>query len=109
MSEKLVRDKMPDICKSDPTKTPMNYRVAKEQEMAQLLAIKLIEEANELSEAVKNRDIYNILEEMADVEEVLLTPSHYLDISCAQLVNVKKNKLIERGGFYRGIVWDGKK
>ena len=63
----------------------------------ELLEAKLMEEVNEYLED-KN------LEELADVMEVLFGLAHNLGYSEEDLLNKRKEKLEERGGFKEGIV-----
>lgn len=105
MKEKLVRDRMPELCKT-PGWTEMNYRRAGISELKELLLEKLLEEATEVYNA-KTRQ--QTIEELADLQEVILGIYNYAGIRPAEVEAVRKVKADSRGGFFTGIVWDGKK
>ena len=68
-----------------------------ERKRLSFLEAKLKEEVNEYLED-KN------LEELADVMEVLFALAHNLGYSEEDLLNKRKEKLEERGGFKEGII-----
>lgn len=111
MKEKLVRDKLPEICAKTPGKTPMKYRIGRPEEFALFASAKLIEEANELCRAIFDdlgrKDGADILEEIADIQEVLDVIRRKGGWSAADVKNVQIRKRGERGGFTKFIVWDG--
>lgn len=110
--EKLVRDNMPELCEEKGSNgqvgwTKMNYRIAGKNERIRLLLDKLIEESKEAKEAI-DLPSDNFIEELADVKEVfleLIVSLHIID--AVERARVKKRA--HRGGFHKGIVWDGKK
>ena len=107
--EKLVRDNMPDICNSGGKHvTPMTYRIATEKEMPVLLVEKLLEEVGELKRAILSGGEWHIIEEFGDVKEVLAALEAHLDYG-HHIEEKRIQKLKERGAFWRGVVWDGKK
>ncbi|KEO84710.1 nucleoside triphosphate pyrophosphohydrolase [Tumebacillus flagellatus] len=87
---KLVRDLIPAIIEKSGKK-PV-YRTLEENEYQQELRTKLQEEVQEYLEA---RNV----EELADVMEVLFALAKVHDASEEQLMEVRKKKLEERGGF----------
>ena len=96
--KKLVRDKIPEIIEeNDGTKphtqvvTGIEYRTA--------LIEKLVEEAKELQEATTEDEL---LEEFADVLEVIDALSKTLDTDKTKQIQIKKRA--ERGGFDRGAI-----
>lgn len=94
--EKLVRDRIPEIL--DAKGVPYEKRVASDAEYRMELIKKLVEEAQEFSEA-------GSLEEFADVLEViaaLRALPEYLDVEGVQ---VKKRE--ERGGFSERLIVSG--
>lgn len=114
MSEKLVRDKMPEICNSTPGMTPMNYRVAEEKEMDNLLINKLHEEVAELIELMGERGkgtktLYNLGEDLADIQEVLEHIAMNFGLFHSDIGIIKDEKYSKKGGFKKRIVWDGVK
>ena len=71
--------------------------IADKEQRTELLEAKLMEEVNEYLED-KN------LEELADVMEVLFGLAHNLGYSEEDLLNKRREKLEERGGFKEGVV-----
>ena len=92
---KLVRDLIPEVIKESGKECKIE--IADMEQRKELLEAKLMEEVNEYLED-KN------LEELADVMEVLFGLAHNLGYSEEDLLNKRKEKLKERGGFKEGIV-----
>lgn len=92
---KLVRDKIPEIIEADGKSCEVV--IASKGEMGELLEKKLMEEVNEYIED-KN------LEELADVMEVLFGLAKHLGYSEEELLEKRKEKFEERGGFMEGVV-----
>lgn len=92
---KLVRDKIPEIINLDGKTCEID--IVNGLEKQKLLEKKLLEEINEYIED-KN------LEELADIMEVLFGLANELGYSEEELINKRKQKLEDRGGFKRGIV-----
>ena len=92
---KLVRDLIPEVIEADGKKC--ETEIVYGEETTKFLEDKLKEEVNEYLED-KN------LEELADVMEVLFGLAHNLGYSEEDLLNKRKEKLEERGGFKEGIV-----
>ena len=94
---KLVRDKIPDIIKTDGGEC--KFHVAKKNEFGELLNEKVFEEAMEL---IKNP----CAEEIADVLEVIeaLARMHHINID--EIKEAKKKKREERGSFNLMFVLD---
>jgi predicted house-cleaning noncanonical NTP pyrophosphatase (MazG superfamily) len=95
---KLVRDKIPEIIKTDG-KSPI-IRTLSEEEYLQELDKKLNEEVAEY-QADKS------LEEMADVLEVLQAICEARGYSLEELEHVRKEKCEKRGAFKERIYWEG--
>lgn len=93
--DKLVRDKIPSIIEADGKSC--DVVIASKEEMGELLEKKLMEEVNEYLED-KN------LEELADVMEVLFGLAHNLGYSEEELMEKRRMKFEERGGFKEGVV-----
>lgn len=98
--KKLVRDKIPglvsnlskvEICKSN-------------NEKVLYLTRKLLEESAELGSAVLSDDREHIIEELADVYEVLDALLVDLNISKASVLETQADKLEARGGFKSGFL-----
>lgn len=100
MGGKLVRDKIPEIIKSDG-KEPIT-RILSDKEYINELEKKLDEEVLEYK-ADKS------IEEMADVLEVLYAICEYHGYSIEELMRVKQKKQDERGAFKKRIFWEGNK
>lgn len=93
--DKLVRDRIPEIIEADGKSC--DVIIASKEEMSELLERKLMEEVNEYLED-KN------LEELADIMEVLFGLAYNLGYSEEDLLQKRKAKCEERGGFKKGIV-----
>ena len=92
---KLVRDLIPEVIKNSGKECEID--IVDKELRKELLEAKLREEVNEYLED-KN------LEELADVMEVLFGLAHNLGYSEEDLLNKRKEKLEERGGFKEGII-----
>jgi predicted house-cleaning noncanonical NTP pyrophosphatase (MazG superfamily) len=96
--EKLVRDRIPDLM-SEPGHTVIVETLDRQ---AHIFALKkkLTEEANEV-EAACTRD--EIIEEIADIKEVLDALMLKLSISRHEIDEIKRKKSLRNGGFDRGL------
>ena len=95
VTEKLVRDLIPDIIRSngeDPS-----IRIAKPEEMEFLLQKKLQEEVSELIAS-------GAIEEIADILEVIYALLDVKRISQSELESLRLDKKRSRGGFSKGYV-----
>ena len=92
---KLVRDLIPEVIKKSGKEC--DIEIANMEQRRELLEAKLMEEVNEYLED-KN------LEELADIMEVLFGLADNIGYSEEDLLNKRKEKLKERGGFKEGIV-----
>ena len=92
---KLVRDLIPEVIKNSGKECEID--IVGKDVRKDLIEAKLMEEVNEYLED-KN------LEELADVMEVLFGLAHNLGYSEEDLLNKRKEKLEERGGFKEGII-----
>lgn len=99
---KLVRDRIPEIIEK-AGKTPVYKKVEADEKMA-FVAEKLVEEALELKEAILSTCEKDIIEEMADLLEVIQVAKMELQISDIILDICKQNKASERGSFINGYV-----
>jgi len=102
--EKLVRDNMPEIAK-----TPMTHRIASRQEMDSFLANKLVEESQEVAKELEKRYGDGLIEELADVMQVIKTIKYFAGITDEQIEDTRIAKELHRGGFLNGVIWDGNK
>jgi predicted house-cleaning noncanonical NTP pyrophosphatase (MazG superfamily) len=98
-TEKLVRDRIPEIVAN--REPAQQFRVADPSEMPGLLRAKLLEEVAEFSAAT---DGPAMIEELADVLEVIRALGHLCGSDLNALEAVRARKAAERGGFDAGIV-----
>jgi len=98
---KLVRDRIPEICRENGQE-PVTH-IADSAEYRRRLRQKLTEEVGEFLQA----DDRTAPEELADVLEVVYTLALGLGVSASELEELRRAKAMERGGFSRGIVWEG--
>ena len=93
---KLVRDKIPEII--DSAGGQPDFRVLAGSELQSALKAKLVEEAKEAHAASDGE----LLEELADVHEVMAGILAYMGWSETDLRRVAHEKRIARGGFDEG-------
>ena len=91
---KLVRDKIPEICLSNNQKPKI--KILNKSEYYEKLKEKLLEETKEFLES---EDI----EELADLEQVLRALLDLKDTSYDKLEEIRLEKLKKRGGFKNRI------
>lgn len=94
---KLVRDEIPAIIR-ETGKEPLIVQL-EPADITQALRLKLLEEAQELAEAPPSE----VLDELADVLEVILAISDAEDINWDQVVEHASRKRQARGGFGHGV------
>ncbi|MDF1497518.1 MAG: nucleoside triphosphate pyrophosphohydrolase [Patescibacteria group bacterium] len=94
---KLVRDKIPEIIKSNGS-TAITH-IASDAEYHQKLKSKLLEEVNEFLES-------ETIGEMADIFEVITAINKSKDWNIEKIVEIQKRKREERGGFNEKIILD---
>ena len=95
---KLVRDRIPEIIR-ESGRVPEVSIVEGAQFIASLKE-KLLEEAQEVSNATEDQ----IIEELADVLEVIDGIIETLEIDRHLLASLKAKKFADRGGFTRGLI-----
>lgn len=93
--DKLVRDRIPEIIEAE-NERPITH-VADDEEYADRLAAKLLEEAREFDESRE-------FEELADVLEVVDAILEAQDRSHESIERQRREKRAERGGFEERIV-----
>ncbi|HNX10992.1 MAG TPA: nucleoside triphosphate pyrophosphohydrolase [bacterium] len=92
---KLVRDKIPEYIRSKGG-VPITH-IADDKEYWEKLKEKLLEEIKEFSEN-------EVIEEMADIQEVINAMCDYKGFSQGSIDDVMKKKAEERGAFKKKII-----
>lgn len=92
---KLVRDKIPEYIKSRGG-TPITH-IADDKEYWEKLKEKLLEEIKEFSEN-------EVIEEMADIQEVIDAICDYKNFDKEIIKAVRNKKVEERGAFKKKII-----
>jgi len=91
---KLIRDRIPEIILADGRK--VDTRTLDDEEFLQYLLKKITEEAQELENATTDS---NILEEIADVREILDSILELKSVSPEEIQAIQDEKRQKRGGF----------
>jgi predicted house-cleaning noncanonical NTP pyrophosphatase (MazG superfamily) len=95
---KLVRDKIPDVIASKGQVA--SFRQLGDQEFRLHLKLKLLEETTEAMEASSNG---SLLDELADLVEVVEALTVDLGFTAAEIRARQEKKRAERGGFEKRI------
>ena len=95
---KLVRDNIPDIIASNGEESVT--RILADEEYKVELYKKLLEEANEV---ISSKTSDEAIEELADVLEILKSIAELNGKKLDDVVEVAKQKRLNRGGFERRI------
>lgn len=95
---KLVRDNIPDIIKEN-NEIPVTKILSDEEYKKELLK-KLLEEANEVNNSKTKGEL---LEELADVFEVLMSLAELEGEKLDTIIDIAKQKRLKRGGFSKRI------
>lgn len=97
--DKLIRDKIPKIIKE----SGKNFEIeeTKGEKLLKYIKEKIVEENSELISAKSKEDIVN---EFADVFEILDKYRMELDISNSEISEARKNKNKKRGKFKKNFV-----
>lgn len=95
---KLVRDNIPDIIRANG-EVPITRRLRASEYKKELLK-KLVEEAREVVSAKGKEDL---VKELADVQEVLISLYAVFDIARSDVTSIAKKRRKERGGFVKRI------
>lgn len=98
---KLVRDKIPEIIESNGEKPII--RILNDAEYNEELIKKLNEEYHEVIEA----DEESIIEELADMLEVMESIALLHNKTLEDILDAKEKKKIKRGGFSRKLYLKG--
>lgn len=100
--KKLVRDNIPEIIKENGEK-PIIRKLSKIDYRTELRK-KVLEEAKELQKA-KNKG--ELIEELADIQEVLLALYDAEEIKCSEVADIGRKKRKIRGGFKKQLFLEG--
>lgn len=95
---KLVRDKILEIIESNGL--TYNSRILDPDEILREVKEKMVEEAIELRESESNKDV---IEELADILELVHTSINIIGSTYAELEEVRLQKRLKRGGFDKAI------
>lgn len=96
---KLVRDNIPDIIEASG-RQKANYRTLNDVEFRNALRVKLVEEANEVLNATTREDM---IEELADVLEVIYHLANVLEVDSNTLYDIADEKAATNGGFDKRV------
>lgn len=96
--EKLVRDRIPDLI-AEPGSTVV-VETLNHKAHIRALKMKLKEEADEIARASTREEV---IEELADMKEVLDALILKMAIDRNELENIKRKKSLRNGGFDRGL------
>ena len=96
---KLVRDKLPGIYEKLDQR--LTWRHLNGLALLKALQDKLIEESAEIP--FESNNIESIIDELADVEQVMDDIKAKLAISDVEVEKTKQRKLVKKGGFSNGI------
>ncbi len=102
---KLVRDKIPDLIKEDNKKCWV-YEMKDDLIFTIALLNKIKEETKELAEALESLEHKKIVEEFADLYEVLKTLRKLYNISDLEIDLYQHRKEFEKGSFNNRIYLD---
>ncbi|MBO5095577.1 MAG: nucleoside triphosphate pyrophosphohydrolase [Bacilli bacterium] len=97
MYNKLVRDNIPEIIKSNG-ETPIT-RILDDEEYKKELERKLLEEYNEVLESSGD----NRMEELADMLEVMISIAELENKTLEDIINICEEKRKKRGGYKKKL------
>lgn len=99
---KLVRDLIPGIIEQQGRHA--DTRILQKEDVLHHLLAKLDEETQELKNAVRDAERAHIVEEAADVLEVLRAVCSYFDATADELLAENERKRNVLGGFTTGVL-----
>jgi predicted house-cleaning noncanonical NTP pyrophosphatase (MazG superfamily) len=105
MTPKLIRDRVPEIIRSNG-QAPIITAPIDDIDHLELLLAKLDEEAHELADAAWSGPRY-AAEELVDVLEVLRTLADFFDLDWPNIEQEREHKRVDLGGFTKRLVWHG--
>jgi predicted house-cleaning noncanonical NTP pyrophosphatase (MazG superfamily) len=98
---KLVRDKIPEIVEKRTGQKTKIKILKLRKEFEKFLKAKVIEEASELN---KTKNKIHLSEEMADILEIFDSLIKLNKLTFKEILEIKKKKARERGGFRKRIL-----
>ena len=96
---KLVRDNIPEIIKKD--KADPKIRILEQTEFIKELLVKLVEEAKEAAGVMTDKP--GLMKEIGDVYEVIDAIIDNCGLDREEIMKLKNERRIERGGFDKKI------
>lgn len=99
--QKLVRDKT--IERIEPHGVQTSYKIVEGSDLKQAIANKVSEEVQELLIEFSQENREEIIQELADVLEILEKLANFNGIKWESIISEKEKKKKERGGFSKGI------
>jgi predicted house-cleaning noncanonical NTP pyrophosphatase (MazG superfamily) len=100
--DKLIRDKLHKRMVDIGIDVTLKYPLCKD-ELIHYFKNKVLEEAQEVVDAQSRCDM---IEELADLTEVLHAIAKIFDLTLGEIENARKQKFAEKGGFDDGVVVD---
>lgn len=97
---KLVRDRIPEIIFKEGKEFQSKIKILSKEEFFKELKKKVLEEADELFEAINKEEI---IKEMIDVQELIDTLLEEIGLTIAQFRKLQEQRREERGGFKKRI------
>lgn len=100
--KKLVRDKIPEQLAEE--KKHLKFFEVDDEKYWSFLKRKLVEEVNEVIDALENSNEEHQQEEIADVLEVLDAMIHFKKFEKEEILRRKEEKKLKKGGFYKKMI-----
>ena len=100
--KKLVRDKIPEVLAEK--KKYLKFTKVDDDKYWSFLKRKLVEEVNEVIDAVENSNEEHQQEEIGDVLEVLDAIMYFKKFEQKEVLRKKEEKKLKKGGFYEKII-----
>ncbi len=100
--KKLVRDKIPEELAKK--KKHLRFTEVDDEKYWSFLKRKLVEEVNEVIDALENSNEEHQHEEIGDVLEVLDAIMHFKKFDHEEVLRKKEEKKLKKGGFYKKVI-----
>jgi len=105
MRTKLVRDKIPGLWDdAGRPYTLVQLSELDDQRLREILGAKVTEESREVADALLERDLEHLLEELVDLYDVLRVVRRRLNITQEMMDDAEHQKNSAKGGFTKGYV-----